>query len=366
MGYGAIGNASFRYYRLDIAEGITLTGQLALRYVSSKVDEYLNGKTNMNDHIFAIYGDTDSIYVSIEKYIQQVMTDITNTNKVIDTMDDFVNKDLSPFICDQNIDLSNFLGANKNMLIMKREALADTALFRGKKNYIIQVYDNEFVRYQTPKLKMMGVETAKTSTARIVRDKLSECLKIVVNDEIHKSTDLKDIVDNFRKEFNSVDVMRIASPRGVKDIDKWTDNYGNILSGCPIHVRASINYNRFVNSTPEMKRKYDVIRNGDKIKFVKLKQPNHYHTHVIAFLEDEIPPEMELGQFVDRKTQFEDTFMSPLESFTKLVGWDIRRTVSMNDLFDAVEEQQIQSTDTKKKKKDKVVIKNNNTIDDLF
>lgn len=365
-GYGAIGNIAFRYFRIDIAEAITLTGQLALRYVSAKVDEYLNKLCGTKDVVYAIYGDTDSIYVTLDNWVKYNKVDESDPNKVIDFMDDFVNKDLSPFICNTNEDLSDYIGAKENLLIMKREALGDSMIFRGKKNYIIQVYDNEFVRYSKPEIKMMGVETAKSSTAMIIRKKLEECFNIVINKDTHEPIELKSVVDDFRKEFDEVDIVSIASPRGIKDIDKWLDERGNILSGCPIHVRAAIVYNNFIASDPNLKRRYEEIKNGSKIRFVKLKQPNLLHSHVVAFVDD-IPEEMELEKYVDRKTQFEDTFMKPLESFTQLIDWDVRRTNSLSSLFgdeewgDQIQHEELEIKKEKQKSQPKKI-----SVDSLF
>lgn len=365
-GYGAIGNIAFRYFRIDIAEAITLTGQLALRYVSAKVDEYLNKLCGTKDVVYAIYGDTDSIYVTLDNWVKVNNIDESDPNKVIDIMDDFVNKDLSPFICDTNEDLSKYIGAKENLLIMKREALGDSMIFRGKKNYIIQVYDNEFVRYSKPKIKMMGVETAKSSTAMIIRKKLEECFNIVINKDTHEPLQLKEMVDDFRKEFDEVDIVTIASPRGIKDIDKWIDEKGNILSGCPIHVRAAIVYNNFIASDEKLKRQYEEIKNGSKIRFVKLKQPNILHSHVVAFVDD-IPEEMELDKYVDRKTQFEDTFMKPLESFTQLIDWDVRRTNSLTSLFgDEDWDTQIQHEELEVKKEKAKQKPQKISVDSLF
>ena len=40
--YGAIGNQYFRYYDLAIAEGITTAGQLSIRWIEKKINQYLN------------------------------------------------------------------------------------------------------------------------------------------------------------------------------------------------------------------------------------------------------------------------------------------------------------------------------------
>lgn len=367
-GYGAIGNASFRYFRLEIAEGITLTGQLALRYMSQVIDDFLNEVCGTKNVIYAIYGDTDSIFICLDNWVKYMKFDESNVDNVITQMDEYMANVIEPLIANNYDKLSDYLGAKENLLIMKREALADATIFRGKKNYIMQLYDNEHVRFAEPKMKMMGVETAKSSTAMIIRNKLKECFKIVINKNTRKPSELKKLVDDFREEFDRVDVVAIASPRGVSDIDKWIDDKGNIISGCPIHVRASINYNNFIASDPKLKRKYEQIKNGSKIRFIKLKEPNLIHSYVVAFI-DELPEEMELAKYINRKQQFEDTFMVPLESFTQLIDWDIRRSVSLNSLFadDGDDEvQQIIAVDKKKKKAVPIVQPKKASIDDLF
>ena len=367
-GYGAIGNASFRYFRLEIAEGITLTGQLALRYMSQVIDDFLNEVCGTKNVIYAIYGDTDSIFICLDNWVKYMKLDESNVDNVITQMDEYMANVIEPLIANNYDKLSDYLGAKENLLIMKREALADATIFRGKKNYIMQLYDNEHVRFAEPKMKMMGVETAKSSTAMIIRNKLKECFKIVINKNTRKPSELKKLVDDFREEFDRVDVVAIASPRGVSDIDKWIDDKGNIISGCPIHVRASINYNNFIASDPKLKRKYEQIKNGSKIRFIKLKEPNLIHSYVVAFI-DELPEEMELDKYINRKQQFEDTFMGPLESFTQLIDWDIRRSVSLNSLFaeDGDDEvQQIIAVDKKKKKVVPIVQPKKASIDDLF
>ena len=40
--YGAIGNQYFRYYKLANAEAITLSGQVSIRWIEMKMNQYLN------------------------------------------------------------------------------------------------------------------------------------------------------------------------------------------------------------------------------------------------------------------------------------------------------------------------------------
>ena len=370
MGYGAIGNDSFRYFREEIAEAITATGQLALRYMSRVLDDFLNEACGTKDKIYAIYGDTDSIFICLDGWVKMNKFDESDVDGVISKMDDYMANVIEPLIAENYDKLSEYLGAKENLLIMKREALSDATIFRGKKNYIMQVYDMEHVRYTEPYLKMMGVETAKSSTPKIIRQKLEECFKLVINKDTRTAAELKEMVDKFREEFDNVPVLNIASPRGISDIDKWVNQDGEPKGGCPIHVRAAINYNNFIKADPKLKRKYEEIKNGTKIKFIKLKEPNIIHSHVVAFIDD-LPEEMELEKYIDRKTQFENTFMGPLESFTSLVDWDVRRTVSLSDLFedDSEEVQQFEALAVDKKKNSKSkpnVVNREFTLEDLF
>ena len=367
-GYGCLGQPSFRYYLLDVAEAITSTGKLALLYMMKCINEYMNDTLGTTGIEYAIYGDTDSIFVSLDKWVKVNKLDESNKPFVIKAMDDYIQSNIEPLIASKYKELEEYMGSNKNLLIMKREALGDAIIFRGKKNYIMQVYDNEGVKYYdletgycTPYLKMMGVETAKTSTAKIIRSKLEECFRIVINKDTKDVKDLKLVVDNFRAVFNETPVLDIAAPRGVNDIDKWVDSKGNIIKGCPIHVRASINYNTFIKEN-DLSSRYEEIKNGSKIKFVKLKEPNLIHSYVVAFIDD-LPDEMELDKYIDRKGQFDETFLKPLESFTSLISWDVRRNRSLGDLFGDTEEEPIQVVThvTEKVKKKKKI-----SIDSLF
>ena len=69
--YGAIGNQYFRYYDLAIAEGITTAGQLSIRWIEKKMNQYLNKLLN-TDMDYVIASDTDSIYVTFDALIEKV------------------------------------------------------------------------------------------------------------------------------------------------------------------------------------------------------------------------------------------------------------------------------------------------------
>lgn len=271
----------------------------------------------------------NSNYFTLENFVLQRVPPNTDVNTIVTMIDEYVNDVVEPFIAAKYQELSDYLNAKENKLIMKREAIADCMILRGKKNYIINVYDNEHVRYSEPKLKMMGIETARTSTPKIVREELKECLKLIVKND---KESLRKRVNSFKQTYYSSTIQTIAFPRGVKDIEKWVCPLtGTIISGCPIHVRAALNYNHLIKSRG-VTNYYETITSGDKMRFILLKKGNSIGSHVLGFVDD-VPFADEIEPFVDRTTLFENSFLKPLESFSDLVNMDIRNAYSIGDLF---------------------------------
>lgn len=343
-GYGALGTNTFRYYKLEIAEGITATGQLAIRYIESMLNSYLNETLNTSgvDYICGI--DTDSNYIRLDEWVRQNAPADATKDEIVTLLDNWATDYLEPYIEEVYLALSDYLNSVTNRLIMKREAIADCAIFRAKKNYIINVYDNEHVRYSEPVLKSQGIETKRTSTPKIVRDALEDCLKIIIKRD---DTELKNTVKDFKKRYNEYTVEEIAYPRGVSDIEKWLTPEGNPATGCPKHVRAAITYNTYLESKPEWKRVYQPINSGDKIKFVDLVANNPTNSPVIAF-PDELPPEFGLHDFIDRNIMYEKLFMRPLESFTSITDMNVRYSSVFRDMgtTDDMSKSLVSSTNT--------------------
>lgn len=268
----------------------------------------------------------NSSMLNLEYLVNKMFKDQTDKQKIVDFLDKFVNKHVSPFLKDEFKNLTDYLNAFENRLDMGREVIADRGLWRGKKNYILQMYDKEGIRFTEPKMKIMGIETAKSSTPNIVRGSLETAIKILLN---KSENDLQEFVKSFKKDFFSASIQDIAFPRGVSDIDKWLSPKGEILKGTPIHTRGAIIYNQLIDKLNI--GEHPKIKNGDKIKFIYLKLPNHTRSHVIAFL-DVLPNDFGLDKFIDKETQFEKTFLDPLKSLSEIIGWNAEKTSTL-DLF---------------------------------
>lgn len=328
--YGASGNGGFRYYDPSIAEGITQSGQLAVRYIGRRISEWLDGwlKTDTGFDRW-IYSDTDSCYFCVEDFVNKVAGNKTDFEKslMIDAIDRFCQKEIEPFIESCYNEMAEYMNAYSNKMVMKREVIADAAIFRAKKNYIIQVYDNEGVRYHTPKLKMMGIETARSTTPDFVKEALIDSYKIMLNGD---NDSLLQVMAAFRESYMQQDINMISTPRGVNDMGKWVDANGNYIIRIPYHVKASHEHNRLLAE----KGLTDInpIIDGTKVRLITLYERSPIQGNYIAYVGD-LPKEFGLHDYIDRETLYDKTFLSPIESFTSILGWKHIDKYDIDDFF---------------------------------
>lgn len=332
--YGAMGNIYFRYYSLAMASAITLSGQLTIKWGEKAINSYLNNLLkSKKDYIIAI--DTDSLYVNLEDVSSLLDKKFDKEGKIklpferkLDLIDRFCDERLNKVLRESYIALHNTMCTYKPRMNMKRENIADTGIWTAKKRYILNVWDSEGVRYSEPKLKIMGLEAVKSSTPEICRDKLKESFKIIMNSSEEET---QEFIKEFKEEFRSSSPVQVGSPRGVNNIEKWIDGTSLYRSGCPIHVRASINYNNLLKEH-SLLEKYSTISSGDKIKYVSLKMPNPSKTHVVGFT-DTLPEEFNLHKYIDYDKQFEKTFIEPIKIILDSIGWHVEKQDTLDEFF---------------------------------
>jgi DNA polymerase elongation subunit (family B) len=324
--YGAIGNQYFRYYDLAIAEGITTAGQLSIRWIEKKINQYLNKLLN-TDKDYVIASDTDSIYVTFDELISKV-----KPNNPIDFLDTIAKEKIEPFIDKSYKELADYVHAYDQKMQMKREVIADKGIWTAKKRYILNAWDVEGVRYQEPQLKIMGIEAVKSSTPAPCRAKIKEALKIIMSGD---EKELNDFLIEFRKEFDELPPEEIAYPRSVNGVKKFYSDSSIYRKGTPMHIKGALVYNHMVKER-KLTRKYTLIQNGDKIKYLELRQPNPLGCNVISF-PSKLPKELDILKYVDYDSQYEKSFIDPLSFITNNIGWKIDRSfgtqTTLEDFF---------------------------------
>lgn len=325
-GYGALSNAGFRYYDDTLAEAITISGQLSIRWIENTLNQYMNKmlKTDGKDYIIAV--DTDSNYLRLGELVNQVFTveEQKDIQKVITFMDRTCKEVIEPIIDRAFAKLASYANAYDNKMKMKRENLANKAIWVAKKRYIMNVWDSEGVRYTTPKLKMMGIEAVKTSTPSACRDMIKQTLNLVM---VADESTVINHIEKFREDFRKLSFEDVAFPRGCKEASKWIDRSSIYKKATPIHVKGSLIYNHYVKEN-KLDGKYPLITDGDKIKYSYLKLPNPVKDTVISS-PGGLPPELGLDMYVDYDTQFEKSYLDPMKSILDKIGWRTERVATL-------------------------------------
>jgi DNA polymerase elongation subunit (family B) len=192
----------------------------------------------------------------------------------------------------------------------------------------MNVYNNEGVEYKEPYVKVMGLEVVKSSTPAVIRGKMKEAINIMLRgtqEDIHK------FINNFREEFKKLPVEDISFPRGVNGITKYSDSLTLYKLGTPIHVKGAILYNNYLNKNG-LTKKYQLIQNGDKIKYAYLKMPNTFKDTVISF-PNRLPSELGLNDYIDYDMQFNKSFLEPIKSILNSMKWTTEKVSSLDDFF---------------------------------
>lgn len=293
------------------------------------IDDYVYDIEVENDHNF--FGNNicvhNSVYIALDKIVNLKFKDDSNTKEIIAWIDKFCQKVLEPFIEKSYKELSDHMHAHSQKMRMKREAIADTGIWTAKKRYIMNVWNNEGVSYDKPKIKMVGIEAIRSSTPKACRDGIKKAIEYILNTD---EETVQNFIKTFRTEFADMKFEEIAFPRGVSNLDTYIS--GNTYAkGTPIHARGSILYNRLIQEN-NLVGQYDSIGSGDKIKFCYLKEPNPSHSNVIS-CSNELPPQFGLDKYLDFDTQFEKAFLAPLSVILNAVGWSTEKKSTIEGFF---------------------------------
>ena len=339
--YGAQGNKSFILANEKVAQAITGNGRYFIKSFGRRIEKHLQSLIKWNKPYY-IYSDTDSAYYTIEPFVDEFLKahpDAT-LSEIVDFCDKFENKVVEPRI-QENIDefCYKLNALDKSKCGAKKEIVADRMLLLKKKKYLCRLRENEATIFpeDSPKTKAMGVELIKSSTPKFSIKYMSEALPILFDGT---ENELRAWFEKCKAQFLKADISDIAAVTTVNCIDY------NLRKdvGIPQNSRASILYNEFIKRN-KLESSFNLIQAGDKVKYVFLKTPNPLgetikvtsgkttklvKPNVIAFLDDNFIKYVK--DYIDYDTQFEKTFIKPLEFMTNAINFTVKEKAL--DLFD--------------------------------
>jgi len=321
--YGAHGSPYFRYFDMRTANAITSCGRLTIRWAEKAINELLNKILKTDNVDYVIAADTDSLYINMGPLVDMMGIGDRPEDEVVTIIDQICNDKFEPHLDQAYVKLGEVMSAFSLRMKMKREVIASGGIWVAKKRYTLLVHDDEGVRYETPKLKIMGIEAVKSSTPQVCRDKLKEVFRLLVKGKFDEAMEF---CEQFREDFRQLEPHEVASPRSANNISKWQDSQTIYGKGTPIHIKGSLLYNNFIEQVDETGNQFPRIGDGEKIKFIPLLKPNPIRDTVISF-PDYLPEELNLHKYLDYNSQFEKTFMSVVDHMIEAAGWSRHPTL---------------------------------------
>lgn len=351
--FGAFGTKYFILAERAIANSITAYGRFFIRKCQYNVNTELMKKFDYpSDKKPTVQIDTDANYY----YLSPIVDYLKSKGKINDDMSpmeisDYLNKNIEPIIYNiiqkkSMVSLKRLFNCiDDKFLGMDREVIANKGIMIGKKNYTLNVYDLEGDRIPNGKKKIVGLNIKKTNLPEFIRKKMLEFLDIIF-DKGEKEFQ-KELL-KFKELFNNCNPSDISFPRGVNIItDKNIKNgikvpnkgyrYTLDTPGLPVHVRASLIYNEYINKN-NLTSQYDTIENGNKIKFVYLKQPNEcFNSSVVGFPNDrkhsDFLDNIDMVKYIDYKMMFEKVVQKPLEPLIQALEWEFEERNTLDSFF---------------------------------
>jgi len=338
--YGALGNQWFRFYDIRQATAITKSGQLSIKWIEARINEYLNKLLETDGEDYVLASDTDSLYIVFDKLVNKMREQgklleeregSVSTERVVSFLDRVAREKIEPFIDKSYQNLADVMNAYDQKMFMKREAIANIGIWTAKKRYMLNVFDNEGVRYEEPKLKMMGIEAIKSSTPQSCRDAMKKAFNLIMSGD---EKVVQDFIAEFKKKFFQLRFEDVAFPRSVSELNKYDSGERDeleIMKSTPIHVRGALVYNHLIRQH-KLEKKYQVCKDGEKIKFCYMKEPNTMKQNVLSIL-NVLPEEFGVEKFIDYETQFNKSFLEPIQLILEKINWNVEKRATLEDFF---------------------------------
>lgn len=319
--YGVLGNKTFRFFDIDNAEAVTLTGQQLIKATGEFGSKFYNDELGTDDVDYCIYTDTDSVFFSASPLISKRYPNIDHEDMpamakailpIAEEVQDFINNMYDLYAKRiHNVDVHRF--------DIKQEFIAKAGIWIAKKRYAQWVINQE--GNPIDRLDVKGIDVVRSNFPTAMRKFLADILQAILENKTQHTID--EMILDFKDDMKKMDIGDIAKSTGVKNIEKHIfkdEGTIELSKGAPAHVKAAVAYNNMLRSTGNTE--LGEIRSGDKIKWVYLKQ-NRYGLGAIAFKNYDDPEIIEsfIRKHIDYDMIFTRELHNKLGSFYEALKW---------------------------------------------
>ena len=319
--YGALANQFFRWCRYELCSAVTLNGQLVLKTLLSVMNKEF-------PDIIQVAGDTDSTIFSLETLVEKHCKNFSEDD-IIEWINKFCEEKFQPLINKTYQQLSGYVGAVKNYMVMEVEKIISDAFWTAKKHYAMRIIVEDGLRLKQPKFAYKGLECIKSSTPKIVRELQKETINIILTEQEKVSDKFNECCDKIKKMLPT----EIAFPKTCNNIKKYSDKDGMPVKGAQAHVKAALAYNRYIRKN-ELENEYPIIQEGEKIRFVWLKTPNIFSSETFGFI-NRLPNDPNLLDAIDYEKMIEKSYKNNINDILKRINLQHLNSVEVDvsDLF---------------------------------
>ena len=336
--YGVLGLVAFRFYDIDNAEAVTITGQTVIKKTAEMANLKYQKELGTKDD-YNVYIDTDSIYMMAEplvkhRYPEYKTFDQNRMAEEVNTVAEETQAFLNSFY---NLLAERFfcIPKEKHRFEIKKEYISKAGFWVAKKRYAQWMILKNGI--PCDKLDVKGLDVVRSSFPKAFQDFMAKMLKDILmgktNEEINES------LLEFKKNIYNLPINKIAKGGAIKELSKydkgkWRKDSGlaiaNFEKGTPAHVKAGISYNRLLKFF-ECPFKHEPIRDGENVKWVYLKQ-NPLGIDTVAFKDYNDPKEVLdfIDTYIDRDEIYKAELENKLNDFFGALKWEMASAESQN------------------------------------
>lgn len=324
--YGYMGNKHAPMGDDDIANSITLTCQYLIKNTGQYAYEWVaeNSKTTPEYKDVVIYGDTDSVHISLDAIVKHEGFSVLDENNKVNPRMFEIMSEVRNHINNKNaIWAKDVLGAKDSRFEFKSEKVCYGGLYNEKKKYCLRVLWEEGV--DCDEFKYTGLDVVKSTMPSIVKPLAKDVTEEMILQQNHKLS--SESVLAARKAFIDMNIQEMSFVTGIKNVPLWSQRAkeANVMyvKGCPWHVKAALAYNKAIKDLG-IEGKFEPIASGDKIRIFYVKQPNRYNSKAVAF-KGKYPKEFDALFELDTETMYEKAIHAYFGRLYASCGWVLRK-----------------------------------------